>query len=234
MVLDWAPTRVAFWDGVERTVPRRLSADFNLWRRTGGGEEANAVYAAYDGGDVLDIGSLYGHYSLILAPKARSGSTFLSFEADLRAVARLQYNMGVASSLFPGVVFAALPWAAGDGGVTRIDFPNGEEHLPRFSSAAGSSDAGGSSLRADDCVRLLGIRPSFVKIDVEGAELSVLRGLEETLAEHRPILMLELHPRWQPPGSSIEQVLQLLNTHGYSSRDISVDDTSVRQLWLPR
>ena len=233
MVLDWAPKRVAFWDGVERTVPRRLSADFDLWRRTGG-EEANAVYGAYDGGDVLDIGSLHGHYSLILGPKARRGSTLLSFEADLRAVARLQYNLGIASSLFPDVVFAALPWAAGDGGATRIEFPNGEEHLPRFSSAAGSNEAGGSSLRADDCVQLFRIRPTFVKIDVEGAELSVLRGLEATLAEHRPTLMLELHPRWQPPGSSVEQVLQLLNTHGYASRDISVDETSVRQLWLPR
>lgn len=33
--------------------------------------------------------------------------------------------------------------------------------------------------------------PSFIKIDVEGQELSVLRGLKDTVREHRPVVMLE-------------------------------------------
>ena len=36
-----------------------------------------------------------------------------------------------------------------------------------------------------------GYRPSFVKIDVEGAELAVLRGGAETLARHRPHIAIE-------------------------------------------
>lgn len=36
---------------------------------------------------------------------------------------------------------------------------------------------------------------SFIKIDVEGGELAVLRGARRIVAEHRPILMLEMdHP----------------------------------------
>ena len=41
--------------------------------------------------------------------------------------------------------------------------------------------------RLDD----LGVEPAFVKLDVEGFELPVLRGLARTLARYRPIVMVE-------------------------------------------
>jgi len=37
--------------------------------------------------------------------------------------------------------------------------------------------------------------PSFVKIDVEGAELSVLRGAAGTIVEHRPVLAIAIYHR---------------------------------------
>jgi len=41
--------------------------------------------------------------------------------------------------------------------------------------------------RLDD----LGLAPDYVKIDVEGAELSVLKGLDETIRRCRPIMLIE-------------------------------------------
>jgi hypothetical protein len=34
--------------------------------------------------------------------------------------------------------------------------------------------------------------PSFVKIDVEGHELQVLKGAEETIKKHKPVLLVEI------------------------------------------
>lgn len=230
MVMDWAPEKTVFWDGGKRTVPRRMAAAIDLWRRTGA-KEADAVYAAYRGGDVLDIGSFNGLYAAILAPKAKDGAKFLCFEPDPKALAQLQHNLGVVSSLFPRVGFTALPWVAGDGSDVSADFAvTGGAGHPRYSST-GDVASENKSVRVDDCVKLFNLRPSLVKIDVEGAELGVLRGLTWTLANHRPDLMLELHPNWQPEGSTVEDVISLLQGLGYSSRDLSVDETSVRQLW---
>jgi hypothetical protein len=35
--------------------------------------------------------------------------------------------------------------------------------------------------------------PSFIKIDVEGHELKVLKGAEETLKKHKPTVLIEIH-----------------------------------------
>lgn len=54
----------------------------------------------------------------------------------------------------------------------------------------------------------LGLAPAFLKIDVEGAELGVVRGLLETLATHRPVTMVER-------SESIEELAWLLAPLGY-------------------
>ncbi len=54
----------------------------------------------------------------------------------------------------------------------------------------------------------LGLSPSFVKIDVEGSELGVLRGMLETLRRSGPALMVERSER-------VDGVVALLEQEGY-------------------
>jgi FkbM family methyltransferase len=43
----------------------------------------------------------------------------------------------------------------------------------------------------DDLVEAHGLAPRLIKIDVEGAELGVLRGARRTIAKHRPVIVVE-------------------------------------------
>lgn len=61
--------------------------------------------------------------------------------------------------------------------------------------------------------------PTVVKIDVEGAELSVLRGMQTVLEEDRPDVFLELHPtELADAGRSDAEAVQMLESADYSVR----------------
>ena len=71
------------------------------------------------------------------------------------------------------------------------------------------------TLSLDTFCREVGVRPNVVKIDVEGAELLVLRGARKLLSEAHPILILAVHPYWLPAQQSSAQIAELLKAHGY-------------------
>jgi FkbM family methyltransferase len=63
------------------------------------------------------------------------------------------------------------------------------------------------------------LRPNLVKIDVEGAELLVLRGAAKLLAESCPTIILAVHPYWLPAGQSPRQIFEYLSGYGYTMYD---------------
>ena len=61
----------------------------------------------------------------------------------------------------------------------------------------------------------LGIRPDFVKMDIEGYETRALRGATQTLAS-KPTLFVEVQSELlREAGSSSEELLGVLAAHGY-------------------
>lgn len=75
------------------------------------------------------------------------------------------------------------------------------------------------SITLDTFCSEVNLRPSLVKIDVEGAELLVLRGATRLLSESNPTLILAVHPYWLPKGQSTRQIFEILTGYGYTIYD---------------
>lgn len=68
-----------------------------------------------------------------------------------------------------------------------------------------------------------GIAPNLVKIDVEGAEVAVLRGAQRLLASDATVLC-ELHPfAWERNGVSFSDLIAALKPSGRRIRYLGAD-----------
>jgi FkbM family methyltransferase len=65
-------------------------------------------------------------------------------------------------------------------------------------------------------------RVRLIKMDVEGAEPQVIRGATRLLAEHRPVILSELHPTQleRASGTTPDEFLEQLRRVGYRARTI--------------
>jgi FkbM family methyltransferase len=68
----------------------------------------------------------------------------------------------------------------------------------------------------DGIVSQYSLKPSLIKIDAEGAELDVLKGGARTFTDHKPVLILGLHPAFiKKKGDSLEAIWDLLQAQRY-------------------
>jgi FkbM family methyltransferase len=60
--------------------------------------------------------------------------------------------------------------------------------------------------------------PQFIKIDVEGFEINVLRGLEKTIENHRPIVLCEInHGALEANGFTAMDIMNFFSKRGYAT-----------------
>jgi hypothetical protein len=86
---------------------------------------------------------------------------------------------------------------------------------PGENSALGRLSADGeqpvATISLDEFVATYGLRPTFLKIDVEGAEASILRGSKKVLEELGPKVLIEMHA-----PELVDECLALLRAGGYT------------------
>jgi len=138
------------------------------------------------GATVLDVGAHVGYYTLLSARLAGPGGRVIAFEPNPRNWDFLRRHVAINGLDTVEVEQAAASSAAG---TARFDFGTG--------SGTGRLADGGAlevrTVRLDDFCRERSLRPTAIKIDVEGAELEVLRGAEEMVRTARPVIFRSTH-----------------------------------------
>jgi FkbM family methyltransferase len=168
-------------------------------------------------GDVVyDVGANVGLYALLLAKVVGERGQVIAFEPVREYYGRLLENV----TLNGTTQVRSFERALGDySGELRISAGGALGH-----QAGAGDDPSGDGYRTVTVVEGDRLReeaklplPTVVKIDVEGAEYGVLRGLRETLA--RPdctVIMCEVHPQLLPAEVSPELIFDLATSLGFT------------------
>jgi FkbM family methyltransferase len=164
---------------------------------------------------VLDIGANLGATALPFAQAVAPSGQVKAFEAWPEVVADLRRNVALNPALNLEIHEVAVSDRIGE-----VEFApprpdasalgtlrNVELDAPRVKVPAITID---SLLEQLPHVR-------FVKVDVEGAEGLVLRGMRRLLHRDRPMLLIELTDEWlRQMGSSAQEIVDLLRNLDYS------------------
>jgi FkbM family methyltransferase len=160
----------------------------------------------------FDVGAHIGQYSLMAAQLCREVHAFEAHHPTAEALRHNVTSNGLANVTVNGCAVCDHLGTA--------TFHESSADNPGASSLYGegrSVEVGTITLDSYCANLALDNKPIVLKIDVEGAELSVLRGAENLLARGNVIIFAELIDSLQRrAGSSCDEVLVYLQKHGYS------------------
>jgi FkbM family methyltransferase len=177
----------------------------------------------FTGQTIFDIGGAQGIHTIFFADRAGPQGRVVTFEPDrenyeyiLRNVAInglgnvAVQNVGVSER--PGELEFAYPSDHGQGSA-HPDHLERHRELPRITLPVTSIDA---QRRSGEIPA-----PDFVKIDVEGLELPVLKGMVETAAQCKPAIFVELHG-WgvSAKQANSRRVVEWLDAQGYEAHHV--------------
>jgi len=174
--------------------------------------------------DVIDVGANIGFYS-VLAAKHLDKGRVLAAEPTKAAHARLLQNLALNGVADKVIVFNGL--ISSKDATTDIKIVEGREEYSSIGAMAHPSIAGQpivtETIRSrplDALVKDHQLDPAVIKVDVEGAEMMVFEGAEETLKRHRPIVISEFsRPLLLRNGTSPEAIVSFFDRCGYDVRD---------------
>lgn len=142
---------------------------------------------------VFDVGANIGAMSLLLAAAAPPSVALHAFEPNPDTARRARANAALNPRLAVTVHELALGHENGNTCLYTNAQHSGQDSLVHDPSGR-ARHVRIQVERGDDFARRLGIRPSVVKIDVEGAEMDVLFGMEQLLRGSVRELFVEIHP----------------------------------------
>lgn len=160
----------------------------------------------------LDIGADGGEFSIAMLAASQSVIAFEPRPAQARALTTMFTAVGSAIRI-EAVALSDQP------GVTTMRVLDSDPGRSTIDVSNDLTDADGSPIRTIDVqVKRLDDEHlenvGFIKIDVEGHELAVLRGAADTLQRNRPTVLIEAEERHHP--GAVAAVTEFLTDLGYT------------------
>ena len=184
------------------------------------------------GATFLDIGAHIGLFSVVAARIVGESGKVFSFEPTpftrnvLTEVVRLNSCSEVAEIRGEAV-------SAQSGKTTFFDTGDTISNANSLVKTARSrNEIEVSLISVDEFVSERNLTVDCLKIDVEGAELDVLRGAKNTFLEMRPAARLGLHPQFiEQNGQNLEEIWEVLNDYRLK---VVYDEKECQKDWFCR
>lgn len=169
-------------------------------------EELAIIAEHFKGGTFVDVGSNVGNHAVYAGLVLRA-DRIVAVEPNPDAARLCEYNLSL-NDLGPISHVYRCGLSDAPGRTDIADVPRGNLGGARLRD----SEAGGSIELMTGDQLLQGLEPSFLKIDTEGFEVRVLRGMSSTLGTHKPTIFIEVE------RANRQQVGELLAAHGYAEK----------------
>lgn len=176
------------------------------------------------GMQLFDIGAHFGVFSLAALHFGGPDSAAVAVDPSPTAARMLRWQArlnGLEHRL--QVVEACAGDVAGSTGMLDTGVIGAGYYVP--SDGREESDlATVQTVTIDQLARRTGIVPTHLKVDVEGAELDVLRGARDVFSQRRPLVSLELHNAiLRRAGRDPRSVVSCLEGYGYRVDDVEME-----------
>lgn len=231
------PVKVSWYQGLK--VNLRLGNDQSRCLYVGGSFDPNELWYLGEtlkpGMCFVDVGANEGFYTMYAARKVGSLGRVFSFEPSYRERSWLERNVRTNQLTNVQVLPLALADAKGNAVLNLADAEhNGQNTLGSFGhKGVACVESVEVELATLDDLRESGRIPKIdvIKIDVEGAELRVLKGARKTILSDRPVILMELfESALRGQGGDINQVVGFLQDLHYQLFEFALDTGHLTRL----
>jgi FkbM family methyltransferase len=166
---------------------------------------------------VLDVGAHAGFYTVTASKRVGPTGRVVSFEPSPRELERLQLHLRLNQCSNVTVEGVALGDTPGQGELFVFEGRTTGCNSFHLASTNGARAVTVPIRTLDEYMTNGALdRVDLVKMDIEGAELSALRGGERLFRAARPVLLCELHEkRTAPWGYRARDIVDLVASWGY-------------------
>lgn len=178
---------------------------------------------------VIDIGANIGYYTLLFAKMVGETGKVIAFEPDPTNFELLKKNVSINNYQNVTLVQKAVAESKKQVKLFLCEENKGMHRI--YPSLCCNNSIDIETMSLDDFLSSYNDKITFIKMDIEGAEFMALRGMKNTIKQHRPKLMTEFSPAALfESGIKPQEYLDLLIDYGYSIFDTNDKPLDIKQL----